>query len=81
MPYFPEMTSIIPHQEINGNYNTILKKKAIQKIIPHQEINGNYNLMIAGQKFSFIIPHQEINGNYNPNLGFDTYRLLYHTKK
>ncbi len=34
---------IIPHQEINGNYNSPVNFLPPELIIPHQEINGNYN--------------------------------------
>ena len=57
--------SIIPYQEINGNYNYQTKKLPQVFIIPYQEINGNYNGSVVISRLPIIIPYQEINGNYN----------------
>ena len=35
--------SIIPYQELLGNYNIADKRLAVGDIIPYQELLGNYN--------------------------------------
>ena len=58
--------SIIPYQELLGNYNAEEKDAEIAKIIPYQELLGNYNNN-ATQGYTIpIIPYQELLGNYNP---------------
>ena len=58
--------SIIPYQELLGNYNNELHRILAHLIIPYQELLGNYNNN-ATQGYTIpIIPYQELLGNYNP---------------
>ena len=57
--------SIIPYQELLGNYNALLFEVSPQEIIPYQELLGNYNKYITKQLADLIIPYQELLGNYN----------------
>ncbi len=58
--------SIIPYQELLGNYdalNTFLRNVTI---IPYQELLGNYDVQVQANKIKGIIPYQELLGNYDP---------------
>ena len=57
--------SIIPYQELLGNYNPLLAPLTEVQIIPYQELLGNYNFLAVGQLLGVIIPYQELLGNYN----------------
>ena len=41
----PALISIIPYQELLGNYDQNRKKSGLLHIIPYQELLGNYDLM------------------------------------
>ena len=57
--------SIIPYQELLGNYNAHGQGTCWQGIIPYQELLGNYNSIPALVNWRRIIPYQELLGNYN----------------
>ena len=57
--------SIIPYQELLGNYNTLTSMCWITQIIPYQELLGNYNAAANTVPKAAIIPYQELLGNYN----------------
>ena len=57
--------SIIPYQELLGNYNPLVEAIEERYIIPYQELLGNYNLSIQMYIQIDIIPYQELLGNYN----------------
>ena len=57
--------SIIPYQELLGNYNAACRAIIAGLIIPYQELLGNYNFLAVGQLLEVIIPYQELLGNYN----------------
>ena len=57
--------SIIPYQELLGNYNLKDIKPKNVLIIPYQELLGNYNSNPGGSLVPDIIPYQELLGNYN----------------
>ena len=57
--------SIIPYQEIIGNYSELNKVWQSLRIIPYQEIIGNYSEIITLIQQQQIIPYQEIIGNYS----------------
>ena len=57
--------SIIPYQELPGNYNRHRQLHGGHHIIPYQELPGNYNFSSQHPSKSFIIPYQELPGNYN----------------
>ena len=57
--------SIIPYQELLGNYNTSFTRVHSLIIIPYQELLGNYNNCTEGVTMKIIIPYQELLGNYN----------------
>ena len=57
--------SIIPYQELLGNYNCPCKHGKMTSIIPYQELLGNYNIDLCYKIIAYIIPYQELLGNYN----------------
>ena len=57
--------SIIPYQELLGNYNGICNNPLLVLIIPYQELLGNYNACFWQDGEDGIIPYQELLGNYN----------------
>ena len=57
--------SIIPYQELLGNYNLYQICMNKGSIIPYQELLGNYNVEIEDSSEREIIPYQELLGNYN----------------
>ena len=57
--------SIIPYQEIIGNYSVEMRLYHSLYIIPYQEIIGNYSLQAGLVMSAEIIPYQEIIGNYS----------------
>ena len=57
--------SIIPYQELLGNYNLWMIFVILVIIIPYQELLGNYNIMDSMWAMMIIIPYQELLGNYN----------------
>ena len=57
--------SIIPYQELLGNYNKMWPHPWSHHIIPYQELLGNYNLTVTMHIQTVIIPYQELLGNYN----------------
>ncbi len=57
--------SIIPYQELLGNYNSVANIICNARIIPYQELLGNYNPGSDHARKGCIIPYQELLGNYN----------------
>ena len=57
--------SIIPYQELLGNYNKAHTHSLFYHIIPYQELLGNYNHLEQQRLEQSIIPYQELLGNYN----------------
>ena len=57
--------SIIPYQELLGNYNVKECHHLVCVIIPYQELLGNYNDAETRRQRDKIIPYQELLGNYN----------------
>ena len=57
--------SIIPYQELLGNYNYLSGWPLCVPIIPYQELLGNYNNTWTSYQIQNIIPYQELLGNYN----------------
>ena len=57
--------TIIPYQELLGNYDLLAKEFPIKIIIPYQELLGNYDTAIAPGAKNNIIPYQELLGNYD----------------
>ena len=57
--------TIIPYQEIIGNYSTTFAVGRRYTIIPYQEIIGNYSVELLNINIRTIIPYQEIIGNYS----------------
>ena len=62
--------SIIPYQELLGNYNRSPLHPPPLQIIPYQELLGNYNKVFCNAAFGGIIPYQELLGNYNSVLWY-----------
>ena len=73
--------SIIPYQEIIGNYSTMEQLGKEIEIIPYQEIIGNYSGADIHRSDCVIIPYQEIIGNYSLIPQSMKMCELYHTKK
>ena len=57
--------TIIPYQELLGNYNALHHVVLFPFIIPYQELLGNYNQRVVHFRPVLIIPYQELLGNYN----------------
>ena len=72
--------SIIPYQELLGNYNDLLQDTEQPAIIPYQELLGNYNHVGTVAYGPDIIPYQELLGNYNARISWPGGLGLYHTK-
>ena len=51
--------SIIPYQELLGNYNPSCIRISRSHIIPYQELLGNYNQAVEEDAQTAIIPYQE----------------------
>ena len=68
--------SIIPYQELLGNYNRGMIGEQNKLIIPYQELLGNYNKYITKQLADLIIPYQELLGNYNRVGGVHFWRSI-----
>ena len=64
------MTTIIPYQELLGNYDRNTAHIAAAFIIPYQELLGNYDSGEAVKALDDIIPYQELLGNYDFAHGF-----------
>ena len=62
--------SIIPYQELLGNYNSSIRSSRWKMIIPYQELLGNYNTYNFYFTNWHIIPYQELLGNYNSVLWY-----------
>ncbi len=59
------IASVLPYQELLGNYNTGLALQTKSAVLPYQELLGNYNI---GKSFVVripVLPYQELLGNYN----------------
>ena len=63
--------TIIPYQELPGNYNPCAIIFDKRNIIPYQELPGNYNAWRQSPSSAIIIPYQELPGNYNPGSAYD----------
>ena len=57
--------SIIPYQELPGNYNLPFQRLGTLCIIPYQELPGNYNFQSTRPEQTAIIPYQELPEHYN----------------
>ena len=57
--------TIIPYQELLGNYDPIRKPSSRPAIIPYQELLGNYDHYSITAQDTVIIPYQELLGNYD----------------
>ena len=57
--------SIIPYQELLGNYDIQIGKNQHLCIIPYQELLGNYDVSPIRVTAGYIIPYQELLGNYD----------------
>ena len=57
--------TIIPYQELLGNYDDYIHADKHQNIIPYQELLGNYDSSLISSSLSLIIPYQELLGNYD----------------
>ena len=58
-------STIIPYQELLGNYDFQSVSPAHDFIIPYQELLGNYDLGAPAAQALGIIPYQELLGNYD----------------
>ena len=70
-------SSIIPYQELLGNYDVRDRRPRPRYIIPYQELLGNYDLFDAGPEGGDIIPYQELLGNYDRALYIFIIALYY----
>ena len=61
----PLIGSIIPYQELLGNYDVIPNVYVLSQIIPYQELLGNYDTVVVSPTSKPIIPYQELLGNYD----------------
>ena len=57
--------SIIPYQELLGNYDPTAQHCRVWAIIPYQELLGNYDRATRLPPIQWIIPYQELLGNYD----------------
>ena len=57
--------SIIPYQELLGNYDPAAGWPSESAIIPYQELLGNYDPSATSVSVLLIIPYQELLGNYD----------------
>ena len=57
--------TIIPYQELLGNYDRERKPCQSHAIIPYQELLGNYDTRETYLDIVAIIPYQELLGNYD----------------
>ena len=57
--------SIIPYQELRGDYNEAQRRRPGNAIIPYQELRGDYNWYCNIPSHGCIIPYQELRGDYN----------------
>ena len=55
--------SIIPYQELRGDYNSAYSATDLRGIIPYQELRGDYNDVIQRSGRAIIIPYQELRGH------------------
>ena len=60
---FPQ--SVLPYQELLGNYNLKAVGLLSQSVLPYQELLGNYNNSMKVFTGFFVLPYQELLGNYN----------------
>ena len=63
--------SIIPYQQLLGNYDSMGRMDYSPHIIPYQELLGNYDGMLSVQVLHKIIPYQELLGNYDLDHNLD----------
>ena len=69
--------SIIPYQELLGNYDVARLFVSPYPIIPYQELLGNYDPLLLYTVESRIIPYQELLGNYDQHHSADERVLNY----
>ena len=62
--------SIIPYQELLGNYDNYVAAIVAWMIIPYQELLGNYDEERQDLSWFAIIPYQELLGNYDGHCRF-----------
>ena len=60
-----EIDTIIPYQELLGNYDNCPFTSFLIDIIPYQELLGNYDPRVAARSLRCIISYQELLGNYD----------------
>ena len=60
---FPQ--SVLPYQELLGNYNNSMKVFTGFFVLPYQELLGNYNISEVTIDGLYVLPYQELLGNYN----------------
>ena len=53
-----EIDTIIPYQELLGNYDNCPFTSFLVDIIPYQELLGNYDFQIIDNALRCIIPYQ-----------------------
>ena len=53
-----EIDTIIPYQELLGNYDQGQQQQRRPLIIPYQELLGNYDFQIIDNALRCIIPYQ-----------------------
>ena len=51
-------STIIPYQELLGNYDALTRTTSTAAIIPYQELLGNYDFQIIDNTLRCIIPYQ-----------------------
>ena len=63
---FPQ--SVLPYQELLGNYNEFPHTCRLALVLPYQELLGNYNRSRRNRSRHTVLPYQELLGNYNTAL-------------
>ena len=69
--------TIIPYQELLGNYDASSAVLMSLSIIPYQELLGNYDLRTVLEAQRLIIPYQELLGNYDRNNAYGSAGIYY----
>ena len=57
--------SVLPYQELLGNYNPMPMYSVPGLVLPYQELLGNYNFDDSNVQPKLVLPYQELLGNYN----------------
>ena len=71
---FPQ--SVLPYQELLGNYNLKQTHHNSNVVLPYQELLGNYNSSVATHGDVNVLPYQELLGNYNTGKSFAVKTLV-----